>query len=486
MRMRGVLRAVVVVAAGGGMVYGGTAAQGQLWLTRTSDTHQTSVATSAGRSQTVCPGPDRPGSPGVGYDGQTVQVLTALAPSTLLSAGSPGKGGSVTSVRMPSSSGGAVDVAAQPGGSAVASVRGGGAVQVVGTSERAAGLIAMQSSRDDTKTARGIQLLQCAAPQRDAWLLAGSGQAGRLARLVLSNAGDGPVSVDAQVFGASGLLEHKSLHDIVVPAGGRKVVVVGALGAAGAHTAIHVTAHGGLVQAAVMDRWMTGETRSGEELTSASAEPSKSQVLPAVTDVGAEPGVRVMVPGHQEAIVRVRVTDTHGAVVDDQVLTVQAGRAGGVSLKGLKKGNYSVHVTADEPVVASAMSRTASSGTSDFAWMPAAPEITTLTGFALPTPAKQTSDTLVLSAPGKGATVRLTTQSASGEPATRTVKVPADRPVAVPVTDARTGWIDVVHGGVYAGLVSTAADSSGPLVTAAVLHPVRTSARAVRATPAGD
>ncbi len=486
MRIRAVLRAAVVVAAGGGMVYGATAAEGQVWLTRSSDTHQASVATSAGRSQLVCPGPDRPGSPGTGYDGQTVRVLTALAPSSLLSRRSRGADGSVTSVRLPASSGGTIDAATAPGDSAIASVRGGGAVQMVGTGDRAAGLIAMQSSRDDTKTARGMQLLQCTAPQRDAWLFAGGGQAGRLARLVLSNSGDGPVSVDAQVFGASGLQEHKSLHDIVVPAGGRKVVVIGALGEAGAHTAIHVTAQGGLVQAAVMDRWLTGETRSGEELTSASAAPGRRQVLPAVADVGADPVVRVVVPGHKEAIVRVRATDGRGAVVADQVATVPGGRTTGIALKGLKPGDYSIRVTADEPVAASAISRTATSGTADFAWMPGAPRITTLAGFALPERANGDRDALLLAAPGKGATVRLTTESGSGDPATRTVRVPADRPVSVPVTGARAGWVDVVRGGVYAGLVSTSKDSSGPLVSAAVLHPVRTSTDAVRATPADD
>ena len=83
--------------------------------------------------------------------------------------------------------------------------------------------------------------------------------------------------------------------------------------------------------------------------------------------------MRVAVPGKDQAIVRVRAIDTSGAVALDKVQTIDAGASKGVTLTGLKAGDYDVQVTSDVPVAASAMSRTADSGTTDLTWSPADP-----------------------------------------------------------------------------------------------------------------
>lgn len=481
-RFGGALRAVVAVAAGAGLVYGASAANGAVSWTRASDVRHPTTTSAGARSQVVCPGPDRPGSPGAGYADQSVRVLTSLAPDRVLRRAADATG-SVSGRRLPGTAGGTVSVASSPGQTDVADVRGGGAAQIIGRGSDSTGLVAMQSSHDDVKTARGLQLVQCQRATDDAWLLAGGSQPGRLARLVLTNPGDGPITVDARVVGASGVLSHKSLHDVVVPAGSRNVVVLGDLGDAGASPAVHVTTGGGLVHAAVVDRWMTGETRSGEALTGAADDPARTQVLPAVADVGRDPVVRVAVPGGDESIVRVRATDPSGKVVSDRVTTVQGHSTGAVRLKGLDEGVYSVRVTADEPVVAAASSRTSGSGTTDVTWMPSAPTIDTLTGFALPKPLRGGRDTLVLSAAGHAAKVSLVTTSRSGKERTRTLTVPADHPVTVSVTDDTSGWIAVRSGKIHAGVVSTASDDEGSLVAATALHPVRSSSGVTSAKP---
>lgn len=480
MKFAGPLRAVVAVAAGAGLVYGATAAGADVYLTRASDTAQQATATATGRSQLICPGPDRPGSPGADYTSQSVSVLTALAPGSVVP-DAASETGKVTTKRLPSSSGGAPYAATSRGSVARVTMHGGGAAQVIGQGAGAAGLVAMQTARDEVKTARGLQLLQCTPPRDEAWLLAGGDQDGRLARLVLSNPGDGPISVDARVLGKAGYLETKSLQDVVVPANGRKVVVLGALGKGGAHSVIHVTSRGGVVQAAVVDRWLSGETRSGEELTGPAQDPATTQIVPAVAEVGADPVVRVGVPGHTDGIVRVRATNTSGKVVADEVVTVPAGSTDAVRLKDVPRGVYSVRVSADEPVVAGAVSRTGTSGTADFAWMPSAPKISTLTGFAVPPASKGARNTLVLSAPGKGAAVHLTTGSDDGKHVTKTVKIPGDHPVTIPLEDAATGWVDVTHGSVYAGLIAQRSDDSGALVSSTALHPIRARSNAVQA-----
>ena len=484
LKVGGPLRALVAVAAGAGLVYAATNADAQVFWTRHSDVQQVSTASSAARSQVLCPGPDRPGSPGTESDDQSVDVMTALAPSTVLPSVHRGASGSgtVTATRLPAPSGGAPHVVAAQGRQTSDSTSGGGAVQVIGEGSDARGLLVMQTSTDDTKTARGLSLLQCSAPTDDAWLVGGGAQPGRLARLVLSNPGDGPIDVDAEVIGRHGTSRSKSAHDVVVPARGRTVVVLGALGKDNADPVVHVTSTGGVVQASLMDVWMTGETRSGEALTGPTQAPARSQVLPAVTSTGAAPQVRIAVPGAAEGIVRVRVTDTHGAVVTDQVATIAAGSTGAVTLHGLSKGTYAVHVTADEPVVASASSRTATKGTSDLAWMPAAHPVTGLTGFALPHHTDGAA--LMLTAPGHGASVDVVTMSSAGEPTTKKVTIPADRPVEVPVTSAASGWVSVTKGSVYAGLVVHGEDGSGPLVAGTALHPVPLRAEVADARPA--
>ncbi|TWP35090.1 DUF5719 family protein [Leekyejoonella antrihumi] len=485
MKVGGPVRALVTVAVGAGLVYGATNADAQVFWTRPGDVQQVSTASSAARSQVVCPGPDRPGSTGTETDTQRVDILTALAPKSVLSAASGGAGsGKVTATRLPATSGGAPKTVTARGRQLVDSVTGGGAVQVTGVGSDARGLLAMQTATESTRTGRGSSLLECTEPGSDVWLAGGGAQPGRLARLVLTNPGDGAINVDAEVLGHSGVSKSKSAQDVVVPARGRTVVVLGALGRAAADPMIHVTATGGVVQASLLDTWMTGETRGGEELTGPTSAPATSQVLPAVTAAGAPPQVRVAVPGTSEGIVRVRATNTAGAVVTDQVATVAAGSTGVVTLQGLPEGTYSVQVTADEPVVAAAISRTATSGTSDLAWMPAAAPITSLTGFALSTQSPGSNAVLMLASPGRPATARVTMVSPAGVPTTKTVTVPADRPVALTVTSAASGWVSVTKGALYAGLVDHGKDSSGPLLSSTALHPVQVRSDVLDARPA--
>ncbi len=482
-RFGGIVRAVVALGAGVGLVYGATAATGTVRAVRASDTPSTMTSAAGARSQVICPGPDRPGSPGADDTDQTVQVSSALAPAGVVARGHADSPGGVAGHRLPRTAGGPVETAGTPGEAHTADVRGGGAAQIVGSGHAAAGLVALQSSHDSTTTARGLQLMQCRAATDDAWLLAGGSQPGRLARLVLTNPGDGPVSTDVTVLGASGVQKHHSRHDLVVPANGRTVVVLGDLGDDGAHPAVHVTADGGVVQASVVDRWMTGETRSGEALTGPAATPARTQVLPAVTDAGRAPVVRVAVPGGDETIVRVRAMSRSGKVVADRVTTVHGHSTAAVRLHDVERGVYSVRVTADEPVVAAASSRTEGSGTSDVAWMPSAPAIDDLTGYALPGPRHDGKRELVLRADGSPAKVSLVTTSRSGTDRKRTLTVPADRPVTVTVTDDASGWISVRHGTIRAGIVSTATDDDGPVVAATALHPVHSRADVTSAEP---
>ncbi|WP_145225889.1 DUF5719 family protein [Rudaeicoccus suwonensis] len=462
------IRAVVTAGVGCGLVFGATQVHSTVSATRHWDVSPVIRTGSDGvvaATDLTCAGPDRAGAPGSTDTQQKVSMLLASAPSVLTSRAT-GAG----SVTWSGASGQGGPVTLQRGGTGDVTIAGDSSGQAKASGAMAAGFSASQWTLDSSSTQRGLNLQQCGVPTRDAWLFGGGTDKGRVARLVLANPGATPVTVDAAVVGTTGVDATSSVHALVIPPGARKTVVLGALAATLQAPAVHVTSVGGGVVAALTDSWMSGETPVGESTSGPAAPAATSQVLPAVTVGAVAPQVRVAVPGASEAIVRVRAVNASGAVLDDQVQTIAAGTTAAITPTGLQAGTYAVQVTADEPVVAGALTRTAASGVSDIAWLPSATAVTGLAGLALPqsVPAGQSQLVLVGSAAGSAARVVVTTAAGT---TTKDVALAAGRPTVVSVTGAQSVWVKTTKGSVYAGLVIQGKDSKGALIAEVPLAP---------------
>ncbi|NNG40205.1 hypothetical protein HJ588_13110 [Flexivirga sp. ID2601S] len=489
MNATGIARAVVAVAVGAGMVWGAGQATGTVDTTRRSDARQLrDDATSSALRQVSlsCPGPDRAGAAGSGGQGQSVTVLAASAPAALLGGTGSGGASSGGTVTLTGAGGRTTDVAIRRGGVGSATVSGAVAPTLQARGGLAPGLAGSQAGLTDDSSGRGLTLAACGAPVRDGWLFGGGTDKGRVARLVVANPGATPVTVDAAVLGASGVDAGKSVKGTVLAPGERKVLVLGAFGPALASAAIHVTATGGGVVAALTDAWMSGETAVGEATAGPATRPAKSLVIPGVSASTAAPQVRVAVPGSEDAIVRVQAVSTSGAVAADTVQTVPAGSAGAVTLSGLAAGTYALRVTADVPVAAAALSRTGPTGTTDIAWAPAADAVAGLTGGALPTAVPGARSALMLVAP-KGVTVDVQTVTAGGSHTSR-VALRADRPLEQQLpSDVRAVWVRPAGtAAVHAAVTVRGKDAKGALLATMPLQPVSTSGTSVSMVPARD
>lgn len=469
MRIVGVARAVVAVVAGAGLVWGATEATGVADTSRHTDASRvvadTTSSTVAGLTLT-CPGSD--------------------SQATLQAASMPAQW-----LADPSSSSGSVDLQAgathalalQHGASTSSPIPVGSAVSLAGKGSLATGLVASITQVDASRTARGLNVSSCAQPTQDGWFFGGGDAAGRVARLTLVNPSAESTTVNVVVVGASGPESSAGVQGTVVGPHERKVLTLGNFGPPLSSAAIHLTASGSGVVAALTDAWMTGETPVGENTSTSAVEPANTLVIPGVSATSAQPVIRLAVPGKDQAIVRVRATNPAGAVVSDTVRTVAGGASDEVSLTGLAAGNYSVTVTADEPVVAAAMSRTASSGTTDLTWSTPVQGTSAPAGVAVPTGVPGESTSLMLTA-GTTTAAEVVTVTASGA-TTSKVTVPGDRPVVLPLKDATAVWVRPVAGGRLQGALTVSGRSGNAgLIADVPLQPVVLTQSTTRLLPA--
>ena len=257
-------------------------------------------------------------------------------------------------------------------------------VQVRASGSLAAGVAGEQEWSADTKELRGLVTTPCTSARADSWLLAGGGSPGRQERLVLVNPGANEVVVGLSLHGRTGPIASPTGTGITVPAHGRAVVLLDALAGTEEMPAVHVQASGGTIAAFLDDVWLDGSVPAGADTTPRAATPSTTQIVPAAALAGAG-ALRVVVPGRQEAVVRVRLIGADGGLPlpggGDGVTRVAGGAVAELSLAKVPTGTYAVEVTADVPVVAAAfIQRRAGSDPGDFAWTPSTAAITGTAG----------------------------------------------------------------------------------------------------------
>lgn len=468
MKTVAVTRAVLVVAVGAGLVYGGSKSTQVADATRHTDVRGVVADTTSSRLSDVtltCTGAETQGSV------QVASIPAAWLPKATA-------GGSVA-VQGATSAG----LTLQHGGSARTEVPSGVAGVVTGKGSLATGLVATQTQVDSRTTARGLNVSNCGGSIQDGWFFGGGDAAGRVARLTLVNSGATPTTVNASVVGASGTDANASVNGTVVAPGERKVVTFGDFAGSLSQSAVHVTASGAGVVASLTDAWMTGETPYGENTTSDAAQPAKTLVIPGVSATSIGPHVRVAVPGKDSAIVRVRAINATGAIVSDKVQTVPGGSTAGVQLTGLAQGNYLLQVSADVPIVAGTLSRTAGTGVTDLTWAMPAPALNGPAGIAIPSGVPGGAARLTLSA-AQQTTVQVATIGGA-KAATKTVVVPANQPVPVDVTGASAAWVRPVGGKeLHAALTVLGRQGVGGLLASAPLRSLELSQSSVRIVPA--
>lgn len=475
-RWVGLVRAVVVMGVGAGLVVGASRVPGVAQLAPVA------VAAAAGTARErpvataslTCPGPETEGVAEVPAASGTTTVYAATAPREALGDVAPSAGAGRLQLTPAGN-----DTAAAPEAAAVAAARGGGvrqtvsgatSVQVSASGSLAPGAVALQTWLSESGDQRALVATPCLAPRADLWLVGGGGETSRRERIVLVNPGANTVTADVSVLGTDGELQTSGGRDVAVPPRGRTTLVLDALVGAEATPVVHVTTTGGTVAAVLSDSWVDGAVGRGSDDAVPSAAPSTEQVIPAAAIAGPAM-LRIAVPGEQEAVVQTRLLTADGPrpLPASAVVRVPGRHVIDIDLSALPAGRDAIQVRADQPVVAGLMTQrraAAATSQSDFAWTTSTPPISAVAGTLVP---PGLDGGLTLAATGAAATATVTVVSAAGAVTRRAVTVPADSTLSLPLAGPSQVWVTPQSGTLRAGVdlvARVAAGAPGPLYTA--------------------
>jgi hypothetical protein len=474
----GIVRTTLVTAAGASIVVGAMHGHGAFAVGSTSavDTATSSATSPVRSSSLVCPGPELKGVKGVDDLDVGVRVAAAAAPVRALTGTAPATApGEVGLSRMPRGSLGAPVTAR--GVNLVADQQRSEGVLVSGAESMAAGVAAAQSWLVPSGDQRSLGGAACGQPGAEFWIMAGGGAPGRQERLVLTNPGGNPVSVDVTLHGAKGAVSSPNGKGIVVPAHGRTAFLLDSINSDLDSPVVHLVANGGVVGAVVNDLWLDGTRAGGSDDAVPTAAPSRDQVIPAVTVAG-ESVLRVAVPGNDEAVVQARVLTAQGprALPAGGVIRIDGGAVRDIDISALPVGAVGLQVRADVPIVAAAVvTRAAPGKPGDFAWTSSTPPITGVAGMPLADPAGASTPIkrfLSVTSSGDTAGIEVVTVDAQGVETSRRPQIGVDATGVVDLTGATSVWVHRVSGKgqVRAGVVAWVNDALGILITTTPLH----------------
>jgi hypothetical protein len=320
----------------------------------------------------------------------------------------------------------------------------------------------------------GLVVGSCSGVVDDAWLLGlGSGDE-HFSTVILTNLAGSPAAVDLTLWGPEGRIDAVNAEGIVVEPYSVQRIRLDALAAGEPEVAVHVHRRRGSVSAVVNDT-STAAGR-GTEPISASRPPSREQVVGGVVPGTGGRTLLVLNPGRSTARVGVEVIGSKSTFTPAglEEVTVPAGTLRAVTVPSTAGSDaQALRVTSDQPVSASVrMAPTAN----DYAY---AESSATLTGPAVvPVDLGQpgVGSQLVLTAPGRDASVEVQAFDAAMAPLTSTtISIPAGTTTATPVEVAGAAYLvlrptgDVVAAATYSAgdRISSLAVTDAPVSVAA-------------------
>jgi hypothetical protein len=241
-------------------------------------------------------------------------------------------------------------------------------VEPIGGQPARAQALARYSAADGDLT--GLDTSTCMAPAHEHWLAGATTTVGSTAILVLSNPSASASTVDLTLHGAEGPVEAPGTNGILLAPGQTRSIVLAGMAPDEDHLTVHVEAQGGAVGATIQQHRLYGITPGGVEVIQPTAAPSNDAVMPGVKVPSAETtGMITAQDGYESAgpavmiaaptvgtTATVTVSGLNGPVdlPGETTVDLEAGATVRYPLAGLDSGTYTVTVTAEDPVVASA------------------------------------------------------------------------------------------------------------------------------------
>lgn len=438
------------------------------------DTAKAAAELPVERTSLLCPAPSlsdlaetsytsfTPVTKGTGSDGKA-----ELQPATQQSADGTGdKGGKETADKP-------VLEPKEPGKPVTGDASGADSPALVGTAEGkfAPGWTLQETTEVAAGTGRGLQGVNCTAPDTDFWFPGASTAADRTDYVHLTNPDDSAAVVDIELYGKDGALQSTVGEGITVQPHSSEPILLSTLtDEKQENLTVHVNVRSGRVGAAVQAL----DDRLGGDWLAASTDPAASLVLPGIPKDATAVRLIAFTPGDSDADLKVRLASPSGAITPagNETLHVKAGMTTAVDLGDVTRGEAgSLILTPTDqsvPVVAALRVVRGKGDDQETAFIPATSPVGTRATSA-DNSAKGT--TLSLTAPGRAAEVKVTASAGSdgGTAASKTytIKAGTTQNVDAPVPSGLKGTyaltVEPVSGGpVYAARTLAATGDGVP------------------------
>lgn len=276
-------------------------------------------------------------------------------------------------------------------------------------------------------TGRGLQGVNCTAPDTSFWFPGASTAADRTDYVHLTNPDDSAAVVDIELFGKDGSLQSTVGEGITVQPHSSEPVLLSTLSdERQSDVTVHVNVRSGRVGAAVQAL----DDKLGGDWLAASADPSGSLVLPGIPKDATSVRLVAFTPGDDDADLKLRLASPSGLITPagHETVHVKGGMTAAVDLEDVTRGEAgSLVLTPTDrsvPVVAALRVVRGKGDRQETAFIPATRPVGTR---ATSADNSAKGSTLSLTAPGRTATVEVTASAGSegGTPVSRTYTIKA-------------------------------------------------------------
>ncbi len=216
------------------------------------------------------------------------------------------------------------------------------------------------------------------------WFLGGSGAVTSKGKLDLVNSGLSDASVELTVFSA-----HLApiTSTVIVKANSDRILLLDALAPGEGSIAVHVLTRSGRVTSFMLDQQQKGLSSLGLDYVNSYPEPSTSVVIPGVAYTAGKGNslshiLRLLAPGALDATIKVTIHSTEGdfTPIGFDGRTLAHGKVYDLPLTNISEAHpFSIEVSSDQPVLASAQSSISVLGKHEFAWATAATKLRQVT-----------------------------------------------------------------------------------------------------------
>ncbi|MEU1401993.1 DUF5719 family protein [Streptomyces sp. NPDC005728] len=361
----------------------------------------------------------------------------------------------------------------EPGTPATGDTSGADAPALVGTADGkfAPGWTVQETTEVAAGTGRGLQGVNCTAPDTEFWFPGASTSTDRTDYVHVTNPDDAAAVVDIELYGKDGTIKSTVPDGFTVPPHTSKPILLSTLtDERQTDLTVHVNVRSGRVGAAVQAL----DDKAGGDWLAAAADPAGSLVLPGIPKDATDVRLIAFTPGDADADLKIRLASPDGLITPagNETLHVKSGMTTAADLGDVTRGEAGslVLTPTDQsvPVVAALRVVRGKGAKQETAFIPATAPVGTR---ATSADNSGRTTTLSLTAPTATTTVKVTASAGSegGTPVTKTytIKSGTTQDISAPVPSGLKGTyaltVEPVSGGpLYASRALAATESGIP------------------------